>query len=251
MENLARVGRKFELDQIQANSSQLKPSGWQNDTQLHRGRELGSSLLELGGPFRQGFRGPKFSFQFTPRSPIQCRFLGEPQADLCPNNRHRMGAGGRFERLSSYFNHDCSLAKFLLPDIFRTAWICSSSEQKRSSRLWNCGRLVGETSTISGIERQLIVNSTSIRLIGHRGTGPGTYCQLWGFSRDVFLLQDPCWQAMHKPLHILTVLYHLVLKFVETPSMMSPYERWGRFRSFNTKLRQSKPLLPRQKYPVL
>ena len=29
MENLARVGRKFELDQIQANSIQLKPSGCQ------------------------------------------------------------------------------------------------------------------------------------------------------------------------------------------------------------------------------
>ena len=35
--------RKFELDQIQANSSHLKPS----DTQLHRSRELGSSWLEL------------------------------------------------------------------------------------------------------------------------------------------------------------------------------------------------------------
>ena len=27
MENLVRVGRKFELDKFQANSSQLKPSG--------------------------------------------------------------------------------------------------------------------------------------------------------------------------------------------------------------------------------
>ena len=38
VENLARVGRKFELDQIQANSIQLEPtqpSGWPNDTQLH------------------------------------------------------------------------------------------------------------------------------------------------------------------------------------------------------------------------
>ena len=52
MENLARVGRKFsELDHIQANSIQLKPSGWPNDTQLHRSCELGSSWLELGEPF--------------------------------------------------------------------------------------------------------------------------------------------------------------------------------------------------------
>ena len=54
MENLARVGRKFELDQIQANSSQLTPSGWPNDTQLHRSCELGSSWFELGEPFGQG-----------------------------------------------------------------------------------------------------------------------------------------------------------------------------------------------------
>ena len=53
---MARVGRKFELDQIQANSIQLQPGGWPNDTQLHRGCELGSSWLELGGPFDQGLR---------------------------------------------------------------------------------------------------------------------------------------------------------------------------------------------------
>ena len=45
MKNVARVGRKFELDQIQANSIQLKPSGLPNDTELHRGCELGSSSL--------------------------------------------------------------------------------------------------------------------------------------------------------------------------------------------------------------
>ena len=43
MENLARIGRKCEMDKIQANSIQLKPSGWPNDTELHRGCELGSS----------------------------------------------------------------------------------------------------------------------------------------------------------------------------------------------------------------
>ena len=43
VENLARVGQKFEFDQIQANSSQLKPSGWPHDTQLHRSCELGLS----------------------------------------------------------------------------------------------------------------------------------------------------------------------------------------------------------------
>ena len=58
VENVARVGRKFELDQIQANSIQLKPSGWPNDTQLHRSCELGSNWLELGGPFGQGFFWP-------------------------------------------------------------------------------------------------------------------------------------------------------------------------------------------------
>ena len=64
MENFARVGRKFELDQIQANSIQLKPSGWPNDTQLHRSCELGSSWLVLGGPFGQGLesvRGCRFT----------------------------------------------------------------------------------------------------------------------------------------------------------------------------------------------
>ena len=38
-----------------SNSSQLKPSGWPNDTQLHRSWELGSSWLELAVPFGQGF----------------------------------------------------------------------------------------------------------------------------------------------------------------------------------------------------
>ena len=37
-----------------ANSSQLRPSGWPNDTQLPRSWKLGSSWLELGVPFRQG-----------------------------------------------------------------------------------------------------------------------------------------------------------------------------------------------------
>ena len=55
MKNLTQVGRKFELDEIQANSSQHKPSGWPNDNQLHRSCELGSSWCELGGPFGQGF----------------------------------------------------------------------------------------------------------------------------------------------------------------------------------------------------
>ena len=45
----------FELDQIQ-NSSQLKPSGWPNDTQPHQSCELGSGWPELGGPFGQGRR---------------------------------------------------------------------------------------------------------------------------------------------------------------------------------------------------
>ena len=82
VENLARVWRKFELDQIQANSSQLKPSGWPNVTQLHRSCELDSSWLELGVPFGQGFMqfggqevGPRFrrsrkswpNFRFTPQ----------------------------------------------------------------------------------------------------------------------------------------------------------------------------------------
>ena len=39
-----------------SNSCQLKPSGWPNDTQLHRSCELGSSWLELGVPFGQGLR---------------------------------------------------------------------------------------------------------------------------------------------------------------------------------------------------
>ena len=43
VENVARVGRKFELDQFQPNSIQLKPSGWPNDTQLHRSCEFGLS----------------------------------------------------------------------------------------------------------------------------------------------------------------------------------------------------------------
>ena len=58
MENLPRVGRKFELDQIKANSIQLEPTQakWvANDTQLHRSCEPGSSWVESGGPFGQGF----------------------------------------------------------------------------------------------------------------------------------------------------------------------------------------------------
>ena len=52
MKNVARVGRKFELhQQVQADSSQLKPSRWPNATQLHRSWELGSSWLESGGAF--------------------------------------------------------------------------------------------------------------------------------------------------------------------------------------------------------
>ena len=55
VERLARVGRKCELDQIQANSIQLEPSGWPNDTQLHpTSCELGPSWLELGGTCGQG-----------------------------------------------------------------------------------------------------------------------------------------------------------------------------------------------------
>ena len=48
------LGEKSELVQIQANSIQLNPSGWPNDTQLHRSCELGSSWFELGVPFCQG-----------------------------------------------------------------------------------------------------------------------------------------------------------------------------------------------------
>ena len=55
MENVARVERKFEFEQIQPNSSQLKPSELPNDAQLHWSCELGSSWIELGGPFGQGF----------------------------------------------------------------------------------------------------------------------------------------------------------------------------------------------------
>ena len=50
VENLARVGRKFEPD------SQLEPSGWPNNTQLHPSWKLGSSWLELGVPFGQDFK---------------------------------------------------------------------------------------------------------------------------------------------------------------------------------------------------
>ena len=73
VENLDRVGEKFELDQIQANSIQLKPSGWPNDTQLHPSCELGSTWLELGGPFGQGFSSvKKYSIHQgqVPQSPI-------------------------------------------------------------------------------------------------------------------------------------------------------------------------------------
>ena len=52
---LARVGRAFELVQIRANSIQLEPSGWPNDTQRGPSSKLGSSWLELGEPFGQGF----------------------------------------------------------------------------------------------------------------------------------------------------------------------------------------------------
>ena len=40
------LGRKFEVDQNQADSIQLEPSGWRNDTQLHPSWKLGSSWLE-------------------------------------------------------------------------------------------------------------------------------------------------------------------------------------------------------------
>ena len=78
VEYLARVGRKFELDQIQANLSQLKPSGWPNDTQLHRSCELGPSWLELGVTFGQGLKhknvwSPKTNFQSHGRLPC-CNF---------------------------------------------------------------------------------------------------------------------------------------------------------------------------------
>ena len=46
-ENLSFI--KFKPSR--SNSSQLKPSEWPNDTQLHRRCELGSSWLEMGGPF--------------------------------------------------------------------------------------------------------------------------------------------------------------------------------------------------------
>ena len=53
LENVARVGRKLELDQIQANSIQREPTQAKLvpiDTQLHRSCELGSNWLGLGGP---------------------------------------------------------------------------------------------------------------------------------------------------------------------------------------------------------
>ena len=55
MENVARVGRNFKLDQIQDNSIELEPSGWPNDTQLHPRWNHDSSFLELGVPFGQAF----------------------------------------------------------------------------------------------------------------------------------------------------------------------------------------------------
>ena len=59
VETLLELGEKLSLIKFKptrSNSSRLKPSVAKRDTQLHRSCELGSSWLELGVPFGQGFR---------------------------------------------------------------------------------------------------------------------------------------------------------------------------------------------------
>lgn len=55
---------------------------------------------------------------------------------------------------------------------------------------------------------------------------------LHGIYDRLFKAKDPCWQALNRPLHILEVIYHLLTKFVDTPSLSPPYER----PSFTTSL---------------
>ncbi|XP_074610935.1 nuclear pore complex protein Nup155-like [Acropora palmata] len=55
---------------------------------------------------------------------------------------------------------------------------------------------------------------------------------LHGIYDRLFKAKDPCWQALNRPLHILEVIYHLLSKFVDTPSLSPLYER----PSFTTSL---------------
>lgn len=55
---------------------------------------------------------------------------------------------------------------------------------------------------------------------------------LHGIYDRLFKAKDPCWRALNRPLHILEVIYHLLMKFVSTPSLSPPYER----SSFTTSL---------------
>ncbi|KAM7443523.1 hypothetical protein ABFA07_007737 [Porites harrisoni] len=55
---------------------------------------------------------------------------------------------------------------------------------------------------------------------------------LHGIYDRLFKAKDPSWKALNRPLHILEVIYHLLMKFVSTPSLSPPYER----RSFTTSL---------------
>lgn len=48
---------------------------------------------------------------------------------------------------------------------------------------------------------------------------------LHGIYDRLFKAKDPCWQALNRPFHILDVIYHLLTKFVSTPSLSPPYER--------------------------
>lgn len=48
---------------------------------------------------------------------------------------------------------------------------------------------------------------------------------LHGIYDRLFKAKDPCWRTLNKPLHILQVIYHLLLKFVDTPSLSPPHER--------------------------
>lgn len=43
----------------------------------------------------------------------------------------------------------------------------------------------------------------------------------------LFKAKDQCWRTLDKPIHILEVIYHLLMKFVNTPSISPPYERPG------------------------
>lgn len=41
----------------------------------------------------------------------------------------------------------------------------------------------------------------------------------------LFKAKDQCWRTQDKPLHILEVIYHLFMKFVNTPTISPPHER--------------------------